>query len=77
LATLRVGDRGDDIPDTGWYILDDHLGSSNLWLSLATGGAIIDREEYYPFGESSFRNFNRKRYRFCGKERDLETGLYY
>ncbi|MDP3927863.1 MAG: RHS repeat-associated core domain-containing protein, partial [Bacteroidota bacterium] len=35
------------------------------------------REEYYPFGETSFGSYGKKRYRFCGKEKDEESGLYY
>ncbi|MEM9685899.1 MAG: RHS repeat-associated core domain-containing protein, partial [Bacteroidota bacterium] len=40
-------------------------------------------EEYYPFGASSYRSgpsateVALKRYRYVGKERDEETGLYY
>ena len=40
-------------------------------------GALINREEYTPYGETSFGSFARKRYRFTGKERDEESGLYY
>jgi RHS repeat-associated protein len=41
-------------------------------------GTIISYEEYYPYGGSSFRAGDTdKRYRFAGKERDEETGLYY
>jgi len=40
-------------------------------------GVEINREEYYPFGETSFGSFSKKRYRFTGKERDEESGLYY
>jgi len=34
-------------------------------------------EEYYPFGDSSLRTFTKKRYRYVGKEKDAESGLYY
>src|SRR5690606_11148073 len=30
-----------------------------------------------PFGESSLRTFTKKRYRYIGREKDLESGLYY
>jgi RHS repeat-associated protein len=30
-----------------------------------------------PFGDSSLRTFTKKRYRYCGKEKDEESGLYY
>ncbi|HEY1814525.1 MAG TPA: SpvB/TcaC N-terminal domain-containing protein [Kofleriaceae bacterium] len=40
-------------------------------------GSMISYEEYYPYGGSSFRAGDAdKRYRFAGKERDEETGLY-
>jgi len=32
------------------------------------------REEYFPYGETSFGSFGRKRYRYSGKERDEESG---
>jgi len=57
------------------FILADHLGSSNVLVG-NTGG-FISREEYYPFGETSFGSYALKRFRFCGKERDDESGLYY
>jgi RHS repeat-associated protein len=55
--------------------LEDHLGSSNLVLD--TDGVLVSKEEYYPFGETSFGSYGKKRYRFCGKEKDEESGLYY
>ena len=57
------------------YHLGDHLGSSNLVVD--EDGSFINREEYTPYGETSFGSFARKRYRFTGKERDEESGLYY
>lgn len=30
-----------------------------------------------PFGDSSLRTFSKKRYRYVGREKDLESGLYY
>jgi RHS repeat-associated protein len=53
--------------------LSDHLGNSNLVTD--GNGDIINREEYTPYGESSFGSFARKRYRFSGQERDEESGL--
>src|SRR5690606_24039859 len=41
-----------------------------------TTGTLINREEYYPFGETSFGGFQYKRYRYNGKEKDAESGLY-
>ncbi|VAX04050.1 Putative insecticidal toxin complex, partial [hydrothermal vent metagenome] len=57
------------------FHLGDHLGSSNLVLDEV--GALMNREEHYPYGETSFGSFARKRYRFTGKERDEESGLNY
>ena len=39
-------------------------------------------EEYHPFGTTAWwagdsETVSRKRYRYTGKERDEETGLYY
>ena len=47
-----------------------------MWSS-TRGGALINREEFTPYGETSFGSFARKRYRFTGKERDEESGLSY
>jgi RHS repeat-associated protein len=35
----------------------------------------MNREEFFPYGETSFGSFGRKRYRFAGRERDEESGL--
>ena len=53
--------------------LADHLGSSSVVVN-ATGD-WVNREEYFPYGETSFGGFSRKRYRFAGRERDDRTGL--
>jgi RHS repeat-associated protein len=63
------------------YQLGNHLGSASLELS--DRGAIISYEEYYPYGSTSYQGgrsvaeVGLKRYRYTGKERDGETGLYY
>lgn len=57
------------------YHLGDHLGTSALVVS--GNGAWINREEFFPYGETSLGTFGRKRYRFTGKERDEESGLSY
>jgi RHS repeat-associated protein len=75
IAMVRQGhDFGDTTPATK-YILSDHLGSSSV--ELEDSGAFIDKEEYYPFGETSFGAYQKKRYKYNGKERDEESGLYY
>jgi RHS repeat-associated protein len=63
------------------YQLGNHLGSAVLETNDA--GDAISYEEYHPFGTTAYRSskpgfdLSLKRYRFCGKERDDETGLYY
>jgi RHS repeat-associated protein len=80
IAIVRVGDKHpNDGGEKVQYHLGDHLGGS----AVVIGGAdsseskFINREEYFPFGETSFGSFAKKRYRFSGKERDEESGLYY
>jgi RHS repeat-associated protein len=76
IALVRVGSPfpGDATPAVKYH-LGDHLGSSNVVIDGA--GNWINREEYAPYGETSFGSFARKRYRFTGKERDEESSLYY
>src|SRR6202040_1765841 len=74
---------GDDaaVPQLARYQLSNHLDTAAL--ELDDLAAIISYEEYYPFGSTSFQSVDAarevpaKRYRFTGKERDEETGLYY
>ena len=59
----------------------NHLGSALLELDNQEN--IISYEEYYPYGCTSYQSVNSsvspaaKRYRYTGKERDEESGLYY
>ena len=71
IGTALPGDQGPAVQ----FNLGDHLGSSNVVID--SGGVLINREEFTPYGESSFGSFARKRYRFTGKERDEESGLGY
>ncbi len=63
------------------YQYDNHLGSACL--ELGDIGKLISYEEYYPFGSTSYSSarseteISLKRYNYCGKEKDEETGLYY
>jgi len=62
------------------YQFDNHLGSASL--ELDHQAQIISYEEYTPYGASSYQAVRsqtetRKRYRFTGRERDEESGLYY
>jgi RHS repeat-associated protein len=57
---------------------DNHLGSTVL--ELDEQARIISYEEFYPYGATSYRlaeGETPKRYRYNGKERDEENGLYY
>ena len=76
VAIVRKGPSHPD--DTGpavQYHLGDHLGSSTLIVS--ESGIWINHEEFSPYGETSVGSFSLKRYRFTGKEREEESGLYY
>jgi RHS repeat-associated protein len=76
IALVRIGAAhpGDQGPAVQFH-LGDHLGSSNVVID--SGGALVNREEFTPYGETSFGSFAKKRYRFTGKERDEESGLSY
>lgn len=76
IATVRqdAAFPGDNSPAVQYHF-GDHLGSSNLVVD--DQGAWINREEYTPYGETSFGSFAAKRYRFGGKERDQESGVNY
>jgi RHS repeat-associated protein len=76
IAMVRIGDKfPDDIDEAITYTLENQINSSVA--RLTTNATVIDREEYYPFGDSSLRTFTKKRYRYTGKEKDIESGLYY
>jgi RHS repeat-associated protein len=63
------------------YQLGNHLGSACL--ELDKDGGLISYEEYHPYGASSLQaivgaaEVSLKRFRYNGKERDEESGLYY
>jgi RHS repeat-associated protein len=63
------------------YQFSNYLGCAVLELNQAA--EIISYEEYYPYGSTSYQGINAeisaaaKRYRYSGKERDEESGLYY
>ena len=76
IALVRVGNPfPDDSTPAIKYQLGDHLGSSNVVVS--GNGDWVNREEFTPYGETSFGSFRWKRYRFTGKEKDEESGLHY
>jgi RHS repeat-associated protein len=62
------------------YQMSNHLGSASL--ELDDQAQIISYEEHTPFGSTSYQAMRSqtetpKRYRYTGKERDEESGLYY
>ena len=63
-----------------YYYHTDHLGSAQLVTDYR--GEEYQRIEYTPYGEEWVDNFQNENYvdmpyKFTGKERDEETGLYY
>jgi RHS repeat-associated protein len=80
LETRTIGT--DSSSATLWrYMFSNHLQSATL--ELDENGDVISYEEYYPFGGTSYFASNStinavaKRYKYSGKEKDEETGLYY
>lgn len=62
------------------YQFGNHVGSASL--ELDEQAQIISYEEYAPYGSSTYQavrsqTATAKRYRYTGKERDEESGLYY
>jgi RHS repeat-associated protein len=62
------------------YQFSNHLGTATL--ELDEQAQIISYEEYSPYGSTVHQAVNSttetpKRYRYTGKERDEESGLYY
>lgn len=63
------------------YQYGNHLGSSGI--ETDTDGKVVSYEEYHPFGTTAYRanisgyDISLKRFRYSGKERDDESGLYY
>src|SRR5258708_33902300 len=63
------------------YQFGNHIGSACL--ELDDGAAVISYEEYTPYGSTSYQAGDKnikaaaKRYRYTGKERGGERGLYY
>jgi RHS repeat-associated protein len=74
VATVCAGPAyADDAGPALRYELGDHLGSAAV--TTDDSGEWVNREEYSPFGETTFGGFRFKRYRFTGQERDEESGL--
>jgi len=74
-------DDNDTLAELSRYIYSNQLQSASLELDEA--GEVISYEEYHPYGTTAYQAKNNaikataKRYRYTGKERDEESGLYY
>jgi RHS repeat-associated protein len=83
IALVETRTQGDDgsPPQLIRYQFGNHLGSASLELNDL--GNVISYEEYTPYGSTSYQVVDQnikaaaKRYRYTGKERDEESGLYY
>jgi RHS repeat-associated protein len=82
VETLTV-DNGSAVTETPVlrYQLGNNIESATL--ELDENASIISYEEYYPYGDTSYQagrsasEVSQKRYRYTGKEKDDESGLYY
>jgi RHS repeat-associated protein len=82
VALVETRTRGSDLGAAQLirYQFHDHLGTATL--ELDDHAQVISYEEFYPFGGTAYQAVRSrleapKRYRYAGKERDEETGLYY
>ncbi|MGP4024350.1 SpvB/TcaC N-terminal domain-containing protein [Actinomadura sp. 3N407] len=80
IALVETRTQGDGPPQLVRYQFGNHLGSAVL--ELDDTAQIISYEEFTPYGSTSYQAVRAqtevpKRYRFTGKERDEESGLYY
>lgn len=63
------------------YQHTNHLGSTTLETDV--DAQVVSYEEFHPYGTSAYRSFKSrfefslKRYRYCGREHDEESGFYY
>ncbi len=82
IALLETRTKGEDngLPFLIRYQYNNHIETACL--ELDNNAAIISYEEYYSFGNTAYQAMRNqtetsKRYRYTGKERDEESGLYY
>ncbi len=84
LVETKTTENGAEVPNplpVQCYQLGNHLGSASVELN--QDGVLISYEEYHPYGTTAFQvgrsaaEVSLRRYRYTGKERDEETGLYY
>jgi RHS repeat-associated protein len=81
IALIETRTKGSDnsVPQLVRYQFSNHLGSASL--ELDDKAQIISYEENFPYGSTSYQAVRSqtqtpKRYRYAGKERDEENGLY-
>ena len=58
-----------------YYYHHDHLG--NIRAVTDSNGNVVERHDFYPFGEEISQPTSKDQYLFTGKPRDSETGLDY
>ena len=83
IALVEMRTAGNEVgvpPQLIRFQFGNHLGSASL--ELDDLARIISYEEYTPYGSTSYQAVRSqtetpKRYRYTGKERDDESGLYY
>jgi RHS repeat-associated protein len=81
LVDTRTHGAEPGVPSLLRYQLGNHLGSVSL--ELDEQAQVISYEECSPYGSTTYQagrtvtEVSGKRYRYTGKERDEETGLYY
>jgi RHS repeat-associated protein len=63
--------------DTRYYYLKDHLGT--IRVTVKQDGTVASYDDYYPYGQGmdgrSMASGGDARYKYIGKERDIESGL--
>jgi RHS repeat-associated protein len=69
----------DIVTEKTYYFLNDHLGNADVITD--DKGNVVERADYLPYGEDRLRieenGVPETDYKFTGKEKDDETGLYY
>lgn len=80
VETRTVGEEKNVPRQVARYQLSNAIQS--VQIELGGNGELLSYEEYSPYGDTTYSSFNGalgapKRYRYDGKEKDEESGLYY
>jgi RHS repeat-associated protein len=77
-ATFQTGDHPEEY-NSDHFGFADHLGNIAVYVNPERDpdGDAAAFNYYSPFGELSYSWFACSRFRYCGKELDSESGLYY